>query len=1041
MAFASVIALHLAASVILAFGDFELDEARFELRRHGVSVAVQPKALRLLFLLVQNRHRAVSDGELMETLWPAEKVEHASIKRAVMGARIALGDRGQSSIRTVRGHGYQFVRPLRSMPPPALPSEGAIAPASSGGSSPPAFVGREAVLGELGESLGRAFSGHGQSVLVFGEPGLGKTRLLHEVAARASALGGQVWWGRCLEFDGAPAYWPWQQILLAATGGRSEAELRELLGPGAADIAEGFPELRMHEWFGDGHAVSSSQTRFQLFDSIAQFFVRSARLRPVVLLLDDLQRADQPTLRFLQFLSGQLSACSLLLVATARPADARERATQDRLAELTRDSTTRTITLTGLGRDETARYLELRTGVAAPERVVERLHEQTAGNPLFLEEILRSLRLNEHRLDGAAVDVPWERLAQLGHDLGLRGAIERHLAILPASGRALLTRAAVVGREFSLGVISHLVELPPEQVIALVQLATAAGLLQRSSGPVGPYRFNHALIRDVLYAEMDALERAQWHARVGAWLEARGASDDAELAQVAEHFRLAAPAHDGGKALDYAKRLAERAKRRLAYEEAAVQLTRALELLEVSAPHPVQRVQLLLALGEALLLGDEPVRGRATLLQAVEVARGLGLSEAMVHAARLLSRSRESGTADGARIALLREVLASLPEADPQTPCLMALLAKALSFSNEPAERAQLARSALALAYKLADPSIRAEALEACHEALTTPETLEERVAIATELAQLAHAHADARIKLAALTSHFQNCVERGATAGMERVVSELEVLAQTSRDWGVRWYAKGYRATCAFVAGRFDEAEQATKEALQIGRAVGEDTYHLYCVQMNAVLGMQGRFAEAEAMAREACARYPDIIGWRVWLARIQADAGNLEIARDTLTQVMARDMAMLRRDPYLLSVLCPVAQLCTRVGDAHAARSLYQALLPYADRHGNVSFGGSTYGPIRLQLAQLAVQLRDLTAAEAHSQAALAEAERMRSPTFIALALVTYVFVLLHRADAPARAQGRVLLERALEIVRETGMHGLTGVCQALAAVFAPA
>jgi DNA-binding winged helix-turn-helix (wHTH) protein len=98
-----------------AFGDFEFDEARFELRRHGVVVVVQPKALRLLSHLIVHRDRAVAADELFAELWPDERVSAASIKRAVLGARRALGESGESqrSIRTVRGYGYQFALPAR----------------------------------------------------------------------------------------------------------------------------------------------------------------------------------------------------------------------------------------------------------------------------------------------------------------------------------------------------------------------------------------------------------------------------------------------------------------------------------------------------------------------------------------------------------------------------------------------------------------------------------------------------------------------------------------------------------------------------------------------------------------------------------------------------------------------------------------------------------------------------------------------------------------------------------------------------------------
>jgi DNA-binding winged helix-turn-helix (wHTH) protein len=198
---------------IIAFQDFELDELRFELRRGGELVHVQPKVLRLLFYLARHRQRSVSTQELLDALWPGERVTVASIKRAVGGARRALGESAESqvSIRTVRSHGYQFVRDLTASrhSEPVLPPLSAAQP--NGG-----FVGRQRVLAELEQRLARARAGVGQLVLVSGEPGIGKSRLLQELRQRAAESGAHAWLARCTHDEGAPALWPFLQLLRAA---------------------------------------------------------------------------------------------------------------------------------------------------------------------------------------------------------------------------------------------------------------------------------------------------------------------------------------------------------------------------------------------------------------------------------------------------------------------------------------------------------------------------------------------------------------------------------------------------------------------------------------------------------------------------------------------------------------------------------------------------------------------------------------------------------------------------------------------------------
>src|SRR5689334_1054961 len=182
----------------LVFGEYELDDARFELRMGARRVEVQPKVLRLLLHLVANRARAVATEELLSVLWPNETVTAASVKRAVRGARRALGDSGdsQESIRTVRGLGYQFVLSAHHRDDTRMgdaPSASMVAPRAP--SPDGAFVGREGVMSVLASSLRDALAGRGRAVLLVGEPGIGKTRTLHELAQRAAASDADIWLG------------------------------------------------------------------------------------------------------------------------------------------------------------------------------------------------------------------------------------------------------------------------------------------------------------------------------------------------------------------------------------------------------------------------------------------------------------------------------------------------------------------------------------------------------------------------------------------------------------------------------------------------------------------------------------------------------------------------------------------------------------------------------------------------------------------------------------------------------------------------------
>src|SRR6185369_8720374 len=222
-----------------AFGEFVLDERLYQLRRNGTVVKLEPKVFDVLAHLIRNRARVVSKDELLETLWPNEFVSESVLPRCITAARRALTDtrRTPSFIATVHGRGYRF---LAAVTEPDASAPGAAPPRPRGATS---FVGREAVLAELRAALADAIAGRGRLLLLAGEPGIGKTRTAEEIGLDAAQRGCLVVTGRCHEDEGAPAFWPWVQILRGCIHERDAVRLAAELGPGIADIATLVPEL------------------------------------------------------------------------------------------------------------------------------------------------------------------------------------------------------------------------------------------------------------------------------------------------------------------------------------------------------------------------------------------------------------------------------------------------------------------------------------------------------------------------------------------------------------------------------------------------------------------------------------------------------------------------------------------------------------------------------------------------------------------------------------------------------------------------------
>jgi DNA-binding SARP family transcriptional activator len=474
----------------------------------------------------------------------------------------------------------------------------------------PPLVGRDAELGQLLVTLTEARSGP-RVVLVEGEPGIGKTRLVEEMAAEAGAQGATVLWGRAFEGTAAPAFWPWLPPLRSLVGQLPEGaplgpELSALVAASGDDAATG---------------TGSDRTRFQLFDAVVGLLAAAAAERPLVLVLDDIQWADLASLELLTFVSGQLVDSPVLLACTVRQLEVgRNDAVVEALAALSRAPASRRIQLRGLPLGATTELVEGAAGRAVEPEVTAAIQVRADGNPFFATELAR-LVSTEHGQAEALVAVA------TGGDVpsGVRDVVRRRIALLPDPTVGVLQVAAVIGRDVDLDLLTTAVGNGLDGVLDAIDPAVVHRLMAPVPERPATFRFSHALVREVVADDVSALRRARIHLAVADALADRAAGMDDAAEIMAEHLWAAAPLGVGQRAAEALERAAEVAVRRYAFESAESLLARAVQLRRTSGGTAADAAAELVTVSRLLSI-QRSVLGYASIAQSPHLRRAKQLA-------------------------------------------------------------------------------------------------------------------------------------------------------------------------------------------------------------------------------------------------------------------------------------------------------------------------------------------------------------------------------------------------------------------------------
>ena len=466
------------------------------------------------------------------------------------------------------------------------------------------FVGRLPEMAGLRAAMDNAVAGHGRLVMLAGEPGIGKTRTAQELSGYAESVGAQVWWGSCHEQQGAPPYWPWVQPIRSYIQRTGPESLATQMGPGAADISEIIPLIREKlPNLDPASSLDPEQARFRLFDSISQFFVNAARAQPLLLVLDDLHWADQPSLLLLEFLAGQLSDSNIMIVGTYRDIEvSREHPLTNTLARLARSDSYLREELEGLETEYVGQFIKDISGVEPSSALVQTIYGHTEGNPFFMTEIIRLL--GQKGL--ASIGSGENSISVLEIPQGVLEVVGQRLNRLSTECERTLTTAAVIGRQFDFRVLGSLTEETSEsQLLKSMDEGLDAHLIQEIPGQGDNYQFSHALIQQTLRERLSTSRRVRLHAKIGETLEKLYGDQPGEhAAELAFHFAEAEAVAGTDKLVKYTMLAGERALKSFAHEEALDYFARGLAArsidLDGASPVPdAEAASLLFGLGRA----------------------------------------------------------------------------------------------------------------------------------------------------------------------------------------------------------------------------------------------------------------------------------------------------------------------------------------------------------------------------------------------------------------------------------------------------------
>jgi DNA-binding SARP family transcriptional activator len=921
----------------------------------------------------------------------------------------------------------------------------ALPPAADVGTS---IVGRDDELRIVAAGWGRARRAHCPVVLVEGDPGIGKTRVVAEAAARIHRSGGTVLWGRCDESPTNP-YQPFTEALEHVLRGTPDDQIEDLVGgnghhllavvSGLAERLGGLTPPVVH---------NSDHDRILVFDAVAATLDRLLERAPVLIVIDDIHWASSQTVHLLRHLLGRPRPGPVMVMCTYRLAELeRSRDVRSLLAEAVRDHDTTTVVLDDLSVEDVedlVREVGTPLDVDDPVELARLLHGRSGGNPLLSTQLLRAFA------DATPAHRAELMVATRTHDAGQQGipssirliVRERTDRLSPDAVHALQV-ASVMGFEFDVEVLQMVLDaLPPldatsgtgpVDLMPALEALVGARLINEGAGGT-EFSFAHSLVRDAIYSELSVLRRARAHHKVADALVASAHPAPA----IARHYGLAVLAGARPQAIEWLERAVLDHMKRFAYDDARQAAVKAIAMVESEAhvDRSIRaRLRLLLARCTEML-GDQAASRRHAEDAAAD-ARASASTETLVHAAIQRAGFAQPDSFDETAAGLFQQALDAAGDERPDLRALVlsrAALCETLVLGPSRATDV-LALEALELARTSGNRRVLHAALAAYVLLAPSGGDLEEQRSVLAEMAEIERSQElEVEVEVvhgaytlpvdgaARLRSEAMTCLRRGDVEAFDLVTAEIAELGRARRDWFLLAIAEASRALRAHLDGRFDDMARHLEE---MGRLGGNDhTVRNYMNGLGFVLARDiGRVDDLEPWLLAEPPRPAVASITLAALALLYLFTGRPEDAYRVVDDFLPVELDGLTRT-VPPSVLASFAVVCCHVHDTRRAAQLYDLLVPYTGQLLVLTWTYTAAGAADRYLGLLAAELGREEEAEERFAAAVRFEGSLPSPPLVARTKSCWGSWLVGHSDERRRQRGRALLEEAACEARRMGM-----------------